>query len=98
MVAHLIDSVDEWSTIINKEDSRGDGTEALLTQEDASSVGCEWAYAFDEDHSLVIMSSYRPDGEKMIGMFGMGDTEAVWREVARVPFNEPAPNWETLGS
>ena len=36
------------------------------------------------------------DGSKMIGMFGMGDSEATWREVARVQLHGPEPDWEQM--
>ena len=78
----------------------GDRSEGahLVTHEDAADIGCEWVYGFDEGPSLVVLSSYCADdgpfaGQKMIGAFGMGDTKATWREVARIPLEGPEPDW-----
>ena len=77
--------------------------EWLVTDENASSSGCEWAYVFtsakatgDKRHdTMLVLSSYTPDG-KMIGMFGMGDSGAVWPVVAVVDLNGQEPNWEHI--
>jgi hypothetical protein len=50
---------------------KGD-TEFECTERNATESGCEYAYAF-EDRTMYVLSSYREDGDKMIGMFGMGD-------------------------
>ena len=78
-------------------------TEWLVTDENASGSGCEWAYAFtsakttDGTHhnTMLVLSSYTPDG-KMIGYFGMGNSEAVWPVVAVVDLNGEEPNWEQI--
>ena len=78
-------------------------TEWLVTDENASGSGCEWAYAFtsakttDGTHynTMLVLSSYMPDG-KMIGYFGMGNSEAVWPVVAVVDLNGEEPNWEQI--
>ena len=69
----------------------------LLTHQDAAGSGCEYIYGFDEGPTLVIFSSYHPDGDKMIGMFGMGDPGSVWKEIARIPLDGPEPDWENIG-
>ena len=77
--------------------------EWLVTDENASGSGCEWAYAFTSakttdgngHNTMLVLSSYTPDG-KMIGYFGMGDDEAVWPVVAVVDLNGKEPNWEQI--
>jgi len=70
--------------------------EWLVTQEDAAASGCEYVYGFDEGPTLVILSSYHQDGGKMIGMFGMGDSGSVWREIARISLDGPEPDWKGI--
>ena len=75
----------------------------LVTDENASGSGCEWAYVFasakttdgKRHDTMLVLSSYTPEG-KMIGMFGMGDDEAVWPVVAVVDLNGTEPNWEQI--
>ena len=75
----------------------------LVTDENASGSGCEWAYVFTSakatdgkrHDTMLVLSSYSPDG-KMIGMFGMGDDQAVWPVVAVVDLNGEEPNWEQM--
>ena len=64
-----------------------------VTQNNASGSGCEWAYVFDQGPVLVVLSSYRQDGQKMIGFFGAGDPAAKWVEVARIPLEGKEPDW-----
>jgi len=60
---------------------------------------CEYAYVFDEEkRTMAILSSYCRNGDKMIGMFGMGDPEAVWRPVATIDLDGAEPDWEELDS
>ena len=78
-------------------------TEWLVTNENASGSGCEWAYVFTSakttdskrHNTMLVLSSYTPEG-KMIGMFGMGDKEAIWPVVAVVDLNGQEPNWEEI--
>lgn len=57
----------------------------VVTEENASGSGCEYAYAFDEAAGvLYVLSSYCETGGKMIGMFGFGDPEAVWKPIGRI--------------
>lgn len=71
--------------------------EQVVTEKDASAIGCEYAYVIDEKAgTMAILSSYCRDGRKMIGMFGMGDPEAVWRPIAIVSLDGPEPDWERL--
>ena len=75
----------------------------LITDENASGSGCEWAYVFTSTKAvdgkrhdtMLVLPSYSPDG-KMIGMFGMGDDQAVWPVVAVVNLNGEEPNWEQM--
>jgi hypothetical protein len=67
-----------------------------VTERHASASGVEYVYVFDEGPELVILSSYCEDGEKMVGMFGQGDLDAVWVEAARVPLFGPEPDWKQL--
>jgi hypothetical protein len=67
-----------------------------LTQHDAQDSGCEYAYVFTET-GFHILSSYTPDGDKMIGAFGSGHPDATWHDIAFVDFAEPEPAWDSLG-
>lgn len=68
------------------------------TEQNASAVGCEWAYVFDGDGKMEIQSSYRETGGKMIGAFGCGDPKATWKTVAIIDLDAPEPNWEEIES
>lgn len=68
----------------------------LFTAETAAAVGCEWAYVFDEGPSLVVLASFNDDGGKMIGMFGMGNPVACWKEVAFIPLEGVEPDWDRV--
>lgn len=75
----------------------------LVTDENAAGSGCEWAYAFatsgDARHDvMLVLSSYRPQGDKMIGFFGCGDPQAVWATVAVVGLRDEEPDWERIES
>ena len=81
----------------------GDRAEAAweLTQENAAGSGCEWAYAFTrgskpEYDAMLILSSYQPTGQKMIGYFGQGDPDSIWAVVAVIGLHGPEPDWEAL--
>lgn len=67
----------------------------IVTQRNAAGSGIEFAYAFDGD-TMLVLGSYVADGEKMIGMFGCGDGNAVWRVIAEVNLDGSAPDWEML--
>lgn len=48
---------------------------------------------------MVVLSSYCPDGEKMIGMFGMGDKNAKWKTIGEIDLNETEPTeakWDKI--
>lgn len=66
-----------------------------ITERNAAGCGCEWAYVFDGD-TMLIQSSFRQNGEKMIGMFGMGDPLSEWRTVASVELDGDGPDWKAL--
>jgi len=66
------------------------------THDNAAGVGCEYAYVFDGP-TMYVLSSYCPDGAKMIGAFGWGDPDSEWRVIGVVDLNGPAPtNWNNL--
>lgn len=72
-----------------------------LTELNASGSGCEWAYAFlpsdkPEHELMVVLSSYRLSGHKMIGFFGQGDPQAVWAPVVVVALRGTEPDWNAL--
>ena len=68
-----------------------------VTNENASGMGCEYVYVFDEQKkTMTVLSSYCPDGEKMIGMFGMGDEQATWHSMAVVDLNREEPDWTEI--
>ena len=70
--------------------------EHLVTHESAADIGCEYVYGFDEGPTLVVLASFCEDGDKMIGMFGMGDPKATWKEIGRVPLDGPEPDWDRI--
>lgn len=73
-----------------------DGDGEPITQENASGSGCEYAYVFEGD-TMKILSSFCAEGEKMIGMFGMGDPKAIWQEIEIVNLaGDIEPDWEKL--
>ena len=79
----------------------------LVTEENASGSGCEWAYVFtsaaatastegSERHDMMlVLSSYTPHG-KMIGMFGQGNPKVRWPVVAVVDLGGAEPDWERI--
>lgn len=68
-----------------------------LTLETAAGSGCEYAYVISpETRTMYVLSSYREDGTKMIGFFGMGDADADWRLLATVDLDGPEPNWDKV--
>lgn len=76
-----------------------------LALDKASACGVEWVYAFDEaKNKMLILSSYcdpagDSSGHKMIGVFGQGDPNAVWAEVASIDLADSTePDWEKIGS
>ena len=76
---------------------RNEPGDDVVTEQDASARGCEYAYVFDEKaRTMTILSSYCRDGHKMIGMFGMGDPDAEWRTIAVVHLDGPEPDWHEI--
>jgi hypothetical protein len=75
-----------------REDDHG-----LFTEMNASASGCEWAYVFTEARHMLVCSSYRRDGVKMIGAFGVGDPDAVWNIVDDINLDQPPPDWKQVG-
>jgi len=68
-----------------------------VTEENASGSGCEYAYVFTEDgQTMLVLSSYRNDRKKMIGMFGCGDENATWEIIGIVNLNNPEPDWKVM--
>ncbi len=72
-----------------------------VTEQNASGSGCEWAYAFaasahPKHDVMLVLSSYRPSGQKMIGFFGQGDPQAVWLVVGVVDLKREEPDWDEL--
>ena len=81
----------------------GDRSEAAwnVTEKNAAGSGCEWAYAFvrgdtPQHDIMVILSSFRPSGRKMIGCFGQGDPQSVWQIIAVIALQGQEPDWEAL--
>lgn len=84
--------------------------EWLVTEENAAGSGVEWVYVFtsvgandpakevsiQRYDTMLVLSSYTQSGDKMIGMFGQGDSEAVWLLVAIIDLDDPEPDWEHL--
>lgn len=94
-----------WSSISGLlQDKEGDDYKeepCELNEKNASGRGVEYVYVFDGD-KMEIWSSYcSPNsvkfaGHKMIGAFGVGDRDAVWKVVATVDLDGPEPDWEKL--
>lgn len=77
--------------------TRSENIDQVLTEQNAQACGCEYAYVFNDDLSaMTIYSSYCTNGEKMIGMFGCGDENAVWVEIATVKFDEAEQDWDYI--
>ena len=45
---------------------------------------------------MVVLSSFTRQGDKMIGLFGCGDPQAVWRAVAVLDLNGSMPIWDNI--
>lgn len=68
-----------------------------ITLQNAAGSGCEYAYVISpEKRVMYVLSSYCEDGEKMIGMFGMGDENATWKLLAEVDLDGNEPDWDKL--
>jgi len=46
---------------------------------------------------MLVLSSYRPSGQKMVGFFGQGDPRAVWAPIAVLALQGVEPDWNALG-
>jgi hypothetical protein len=46
--------------------------------------------------ALLVLSSFTPHGDKMIGMFGCGDPDASWRLVTVLDLEGAEPDWEQI--
>ena len=84
-----------WSTIIGKDLTRpcgygSDGAECychgsrkgsaqVVDDRNAGGCGCEYVYVFNDKNQMLVLSSYNGDGNKMVGMFGMGNRDAKWK-------------------
>lgn len=72
----------------------------LLTERTASGCGCEYAYVFRKtdagNDEMLVRSSYRDNGSKMIGAFGAGDPAATWRTIGVVLLNGAEPDWKAM--
>ena len=45
---------------------------------------------------MVILSSYCKNGDKMIGAFGCGDPNAIWKPIAEIDLDGKEPDWEKI--
>lgn len=71
--------------------------EWLVTQDNASGSGCEWVYAFDvEKEMMQILASFNEDRTKMIGVFGCGNENGIWKIVKEVDLDGTEPNWKQI--
>lgn len=70
----------------------------VITQNNASNCGCEWAYVFSGESTMEIYSSYKSDGRKMIGAFGMGDPQACWCLCDTIDLSKAEPDWSKCGN
>lgn len=68
-----------------------------LTLSKAAGSGCEYAYVISpETRTMYVLSSYTDGGAKMVGIFGMGDEDATWREIGRVDLDGAEPDWAAM--
>ena len=69
----------------------------VVTQANASGSGVEYAYCFPPNGKrMLILSSYRANGEKMVGWFGGGDPESTWSAIADIDLDGPEPDWKGI--
>ncbi len=71
-------------------------SETVITESNAANAGCEYGYIFNTAGSMIVASSYNPNGRKMIGAFGMGNPNALWRAIAEVDLSGGEPDWEAM--
>jgi len=69
-----------------------------VTEQNAAGSGVEYAYVFNTSlKQMIVLSSQRQDGSKMIGMFGSGDAEAYWTPIAFISLSGDEPDWDAMG-
>jgi len=72
-------------------------TANTVTQDNAANIGCEYVYMFDaKAGTMTVLSSYYETGTKMIGAFGCGDPDALWKPIAVVDLAGDEPDWENI--
>jgi hypothetical protein len=72
-------------------------TNEHINQKNSVAMGCEYAYVFAKDRPIMyVLSSYNPDGIKMIGMFGCGNPKAIWKCIAEVDLEGSEPQWDKM--
>lgn len=74
----------------------------VVTQKNASGMGCEYVYAFTPGgKTMLVLSSFCNDeyegNPKMIGAFGCGDPKATWKVIGEVDLDETEPTEEQWG-
>jgi len=90
-----------WSTVVGSDQPQcychDDRHEAgfAVTHKNAAQSGIEYAYLF-RGAQMVIAGSFCGSGNKMIGMFGCGDPDAVWSVIAEINLDGPEPDWKAL--
>jgi hypothetical protein len=70
-----------------------------MTEAHAADSGCEYAYVFTTKKrvpTMLILSSVSSSGGKMIGMFGQGDPDSTWKQIAEVNLLGTEPNWKDI--
>lgn len=70
-------------------DCEGQKAETAETAEPKTGDGAE-------KHTMFVLSSYRANGHRMIGMFGCGDPAARWRVIAQVDLGSEEPDWQRV--
>lgn len=83
---------DDWNSNgegFNSYDS-GEGDMSFTEKDNLTESGIEFLYLIDKENSIMdVMSSYNEDGSKMIGMFGVGNSNSNWKVIASISLNEP---------
>ena len=70
-----------------------------VTDQNASGMGCEYAYVLTTNRKMTVLSSFAEfDGktEKVIGYFGMGAEDEDWKPIGYVDLDGVEPNWKAI--
>jgi hypothetical protein len=91
----------EWVYAFTRVISGGDYGPVIRNGSSEELAGYKFHKGHGGNNIMLVLSSYcdpkGPNaGQKMIGMFGMGDENAEWKCVKQVNLDLPAPDWEKI--